>query len=191
VPGVDELPNTIAAFDPWLEQTGQLVQQNELGGLAQLLRKTAPGLAGVNQAATDLFPQVTALSTCSNNVLVPAADSKITADSRWTTGQPNFYEFFYGLVDLAGAGEGFDGNGPYLRIQPGGGPTLVQDANPTGRPGDQVNFTNTIEAPLGIQPVLPASAPPFRMDVPCASNQPPDVNGPSAAAGAPDLTPSQ
>ncbi len=191
VPGVDELPDTIAAFNPWLDQVGPLVQPNELGGLAKLLRKTAPGIAGVNQAATKLFPQVTALSQCSNRVLIPASDSKITADSRWTTGQANYYELFYSLVDLAGAGEGFDGNGPYLRIQPGGGPTLVQDANPTGRPGDQVNFTNTIEAPLGIQPVLPASAPPYRPDVPCASNQPPNVNGPSAAAGPPDLTPSQ
>jgi phospholipid/cholesterol/gamma-HCH transport system substrate-binding protein len=190
-PGVKELPNTIAAFNPWLVQTGQLVQQNELGGLATLLRKTAPGLAGVNQAATKLFPQVTALSQCSNRVLVPAADSKITADQRWSTGQPNFYEFFYGLVNLAGTSQAFDGNGPYLRVQPGGGPVLVQDANPTGRPGDQVNFTNTIEPPLGIQPVLPSSAPPFRMDVPCAKNNPPNVNGPSAAAGAPDLVPSQ
>jgi ABC-type transporter Mla subunit MlaD len=190
-PGIEELPNTIDAFDPWLVQTGQLVQQDELGGLAKLLRKTAPGVAGVNQAATDLFPQVTALSQCSNKVLIPTSDAKITADSRWTTGQPNYYEFFYSLVDLAGAGEGFDGNGPYLRIQPGGGPVLVQDANPTGRAGDQVNFTNTIEAPLGIQPVLSSSAPPYRPDVACSSNQPPNVNGPSAAAGAPDLTPSQ
>jgi ABC-type transporter Mla subunit MlaD len=191
VPGVKELPNTIAAFNPWLEQVGPLVQQDELGGLAKLLRKTAPGLAGVNQAATQLFPQVTALSQCSNKVLIPTSDAKITVDQRWDSGEANYYEFFYGLVNLAGTSQAFDGNGPYLRVQPAGGPTLVQDANPTGRPGDQVNFTNTISAPLGIQPVLPSSAPPFRMDVPCANNSAPNVNGPSAAAGAPDLTPSQ
>ena len=84
---------------------------------------------------------------------------------------------------LAGAGQGFDGNGPYLRLQPGGGPVLVHNPNPTGTPGDQVNFTNTIEAPDGIQPVLPSAAPPFRMDVACAKNRPPNLNGPASAAG--------
>ena len=187
-PGIEELPDTIDAFNPWLEQTGQLVQEDELGGLARLLRKTAPGLAGVNQAAVPLFNETTALSQCSNQVLIPTAFEEITADARWTTGQPNFYEFFYGLVNLAGAGQGFDGNGPYLRLQTGGGPTLVRNANPTGLPGDQFNFTNTIEAPDGNQPMLPSSPPPFRMDVACSTNAPPNLNGPAAASGPADLT---
>ena len=182
-PGIQELPATIDAFEPWLEQTGQLVQPAELGGLARLLRSTAPGLAQANLGAKALFPEVTNLSRCSNRILVPTADGQITADERWSVGQPNFYEFFYGLVNLTGAGQNFDGNGPYLRLQPGGGPTLVQNPNPTGLPADQVNFTTTIEVPAGIQPVLPSSAPPFRMDVPCHTNLLPDLNGPAAAAG--------
>ena len=187
-PGIQELPATIDAFEPWLQQTGELVQPAELGGLARLLRSTAPGLAQVNRGAKELFPETTALSRCSTENLVPTADTAITADERWSVGQPNFYEFFYGLVDLAGAGQDFDGNGPYLRVQPGGGPVLVRTQNPTGQPSDQVNFTNTIEAPAGIQPVLPSSNPPFRMDVPCVNNPLPDLNGPAAAAGPPDLT---
>jgi ABC-type transporter Mla subunit MlaD len=188
-PGIEELPETIDAFDPWLDQTGQLVQEDELGGLARLLRKTAPGLAEVNQSAAQLFAQTTALSQCSNKVLIPTANAQITADANWTTGQPNFYEFFYGLVNLAGAGQGFDGNGPYLRLQTGGGPTLVHNPNPTGLAGDQINFTNTIEAPDGNQPMLPDAPPPFRMDVPCANNAAPNLNGPAAAAGPADLVP--
>ena len=187
-PGIQELPATIDAFEPWLQQTGELVQPAELGRLARLLRSTAPGLAQVNRGAKELFPETTALSRCSSKILVPTADTAITADERWSVGQPSFYEFFYGLVNLAGAGQNFDGNGPYLRVQPGGGPVLVRTQNPTGQPSDQVNFTNTIEAPAGIQPVLPSSNPPFRMDVPCVNNLLPDLNGPAAAAGPPDLT---
>ncbi len=188
-PGIEELPETIDAFNPWLDQTGQLVQEDELGGLARLLRKTAPGLAEVNQSANELFAQTTALSQCSNQVLIPTADAEITADANGATGEKNWFEFFYGLVNLAGVGQGFDGNGPYLRLQTGGGPLLVHNSNPTGRPGDQVNFTNTIEAPQGNQPVQPASPPPFRMDFPCANNDPPNLNGPAAAAGPADLVP--
>jgi ABC-type transporter Mla subunit MlaD len=187
-PGIQELPETIDAFEPWLDQTGQLLTEQELGGLARLLRATAPGLAQANAGSKELLPQVTALSRCSNQTLIPTADTPITADTRWGTGQPNFNELFYGLVNLAGAGQGFDGNGPYLRLQPGGGPTLVQNPNPTGTAGDQVNFTNTIEAPVGIQPVLPKGAPPFRMDYACSRNLPPNLNGPAAAVGPPDLT---
>jgi ABC-type transporter Mla subunit MlaD len=187
-PGIQELPDTIAAFDPWLRQAGALVQNDELGGLARLLRKTAPGLAQANVGAKQLFVETTALGKCSTKILVPTADAPITADTRWSVGQPNFYEFWYGLVNLAGAGQNFDGNGPYLRLQPGGGPTLVAGANPTTRPADQVNFTTTIESPLGVQPVLPGSPPPFRMDVPCKSNLLANINGPAAAPGPPDLT---
>ena len=187
-PGIQELPATIDAFEPWLVQTDELVQPAELGGLARLLKNAAPGLAETNASAKQLFPQVTNLSRCSNRILVPTADTPITADERWPVGQPNFYEFFYGLVNLAGAGQNFDGNGPYLRLQPGGGPALVRNPNPTGQPGDQVNFTNTITVPTGIQPVVPSSSPPFRPDVPCHSNQLANLNGPAAAVGPSDLT---
>ena len=187
-PGIQELPDTIAAFEPWLDQTSLLLRDSELGGLAKLLRSSAPGLAKATAASKKLFPETLALAKCSVHNMIPAADTPITADSTWSVGQPNFYELFYGLVNLAGAGQGFDGNGPYVRIQPGGGPVLVRNPNPTGQAANQFNFTTTIEAPDGIQPVLPTSTPPFRMDVACHKNDLPDVNGPAAAVGPPDLT---
>ena len=89
---------------------------------------------------------------------------------------------------MVGAGQEFDGNGPWLRVQPGGGPVLVRDANPTGEPGDQFTFGNTIEAPQGIQPALPDKTPAYRPDVACFTNPLPDLNGPGAAVGPSDLT---
>jgi virulence factor Mce-like protein len=186
-PGIQELPDTIAAANPWLDQARQLLRSSELGGLAKLLRSSSPGLAKATAASKKVFPQALALSQCSSHNLIPSADAVLTTDD-FGTGQPNFYELFYGLVALSGAGQGFDGNGPYLRIQPGGGPTLVEDPNPTGTPSNSLNFTNTIEAPDGNQPVLPDKTPPFRMDVACQTNDVPDFNGPQSAAGPPDLT---
>ena len=45
-----------------------------------------------------------------------------------------------------------------------------------------------IEAPEGLQPVVPGSRPPFRPDVPCQENAVPDINGPASAVGPSDLT---
>jgi virulence factor Mce-like protein len=188
-PGIQELPDTIAAFEPWLTQTGLLLEPEELGGTAQLLKNSAPGLAQVAAGSRRLFPQMRLAALCASQNLVPAADTSITSDAAgFNTGAPNFQELFYSAVQIAGAGQPFDGNGPYLRLQPGGGPTLVQGVNPGGSASDTRNFGNAVVAPDGIQPVLPNVPPAFRMDVPCHENDPPNINGPAAAAGPPDLT---
>ena len=105
----------------------------------------------------------------------------------FSTGQPNFREFFYGTVNLAGESQGFDGNGPFVRFQAGGGPDLVRMANPGGGPSNSSLWGHNISAPLGTRPRLPvAGKPPFRMDVPCFKNAIPDLNGPAGAVGPPD-----
>ncbi len=186
--GIQELPETIDAFDPWLDQAGQLLRDDELGGLSQLLRGAAPGLAETSAATKRLFPITDRVSRCTTENLVPTADTVITADG-FDTNQPNFQEFFYGAVQLGGAGQGFDGNGSYIRLQPGGGPELVSATNPGGPINDTRVFGTTIEAPDGVQPVLPDTPPAFRMDVPCFESPVPDLNGPAGAAGPPDLVP--
>ena len=189
-PGIQELPDTIAAFEPWLAETRILLRRGELGGTARLLRDAAPGLAETAAGARRLFPQLRLAGLCTTQNLVPAADTPITSDAGgWNNGQPNFQELFYAAVQLASAGQPFDGNGPYLRLQPGGGPQLVQGENPGGSFEDTANFAYAIEPLAGIQPVLPDGTPPFRMDVPCHQNAVPNLNGPAAAAGPPDLTP--
>ena len=39
------------------------------------------------------------------------------------------------------------------------------------------------KVPDGVQPAVPGSAPPFRMDVPCKQNPVPDINGPGGCGG--------
>ena len=75
-----------------------------------------------------------------------------------------------------------------MRFQAGGGPQLVRMTNPSTAPRREV--------PLGAQHLAaardppaapePSGLPPFRMDVPCYTQDVPDVNGPAADAGAPE-----
>jgi phospholipid/cholesterol/gamma-HCH transport system substrate-binding protein len=192
-PSFQELPDTIAALTPWLEQTELLLRDEELGGTARVLREAAPGLAQVAASSKDLFPQMELAGLCTTQNLVPAADSEITSDAagaQFNIGEPNFQELFYTAAQLASAGQPFDGNGPYLRLQPGGGAQFLRAENPGGLPGlDTRNFGYGAEAPIGIQPALPDGVPAFRMDVPCHTNDVPNLNGAAAAMGPPDLVP--
>jgi phospholipid/cholesterol/gamma-HCH transport system substrate-binding protein len=186
-PGVEELPATIAAGNPWLDQSRALLRGSELGGLARLLRNTAPGLAEAADSTKALFDEQTSLARCTSKVLVPTGD--IVVNDRFATGEPNYNEFFYGITSFAGSIQNFDGNGPYVRFQSGGGPVLLKGNNPSGAGLAQqlFNFANAIEQPAGIQPFQPANPPPFRMDFPCARNPVPNVNGPPGAVAASDL----
>jgi len=189
-PSFQELPQTIDVLDPWLEQTALLVRPQELGGTVRTLRNAAPGLARVSASSRDLFPETELTGLCTTQNLVPTADTPITSDAAgFNTGEPNYQELLYGATQIASAAQPIDGNGSYLRLSPGGGTQLLQSDNPGGGLNDTLQFAYGNSAPAGIQPVLPDAAPPFRMDVPCHTQTPPDLNGPAAAAGPSDFTP--
>ena len=56
-PGVRELPATIAASQPWLDQTAALLQPSELGFVAHQLRLAAPGSAKAAATAAGCSPR--------------------------------------------------------------------------------------------------------------------------------------
>jgi phospholipid/cholesterol/gamma-HCH transport system substrate-binding protein len=174
-PAVAELPELIGSSGPWLQQTRALLSAKEGGGTARLLRESTPGLAGAAQAGKETaLPQLNQLSLCTTKVLVPTANQ--TIEDQFSTGGPNYREFFYSLANLAGQSQNFDGNGPYLRIQAGGGPTLVGEPNPTlEQQTEKANFARTAVTPVGTQPQL-GGKPPLRPNVRCYTNSPPDVN---------------
>jgi phospholipid/cholesterol/gamma-HCH transport system substrate-binding protein len=185
-PAVAELPDLIRASKPFIAQIRPLLSGKEGGGVAKLLRKSTPGLAGANQASKEVtLPQLNQLSLCTTKVLVPTGDQVI--NDSFSTGGPNYREFLYNLVNFAGATQNFDGNGPYLRAQAGGGPVLVGEPNPAGNPdtlSDQINYAHTIVEPIGTQPKL-GGKPPLKPDVKCYTNPVPDVNGPLGQVGPP------
>ncbi len=186
-PAVAELPDLISASKPWLAQTRPLLSGKELGGVARLLAESTPGLAGAAQAGKAVaLPQMNRLSLCTSKVLVPTANQ--TINDRFSTGGPNYREFFYLLANLGGSVQNFDGNGPYLRAQVGGGPVVLGAPNPEGNPAmlsDETVYSTAVNEPLGTQPKL-GGLPPFKPDVRCDSNPVPDLNGSATAqVGAP------
>jgi phospholipid/cholesterol/gamma-HCH transport system substrate-binding protein len=189
VPGIQELPATIRAGSPWLVQTAKLLGPRELGGAAKELAAASPGLANVTHKSLKLFPQLGQASKCVSHNLIPTGNTIVDdagGNYPFSTGQPNYREFFYGATQLAGESQGFDGNGPFVRFQAGGGPTLVRMPNPSDTFQAHSLWAHNISPPLATRPRLPVGGlPPFRMDVPCYTQPKPDINGPAAALGPP------
>jgi phospholipid/cholesterol/gamma-HCH transport system substrate-binding protein len=185
-PAVAELPDLIASAKPWLEQARPLVSGKEAGGIAKLLAEATPGLAGAAQEGKAVaLPQLNRLSLCGSKVLLPTGEQ--TIGDQFSTGGPNYRELFYTLTDFAGQSQNFDGNGPYFRIQPGGGDILVGEPNPNGGQTTEKNgyaFTST--PPLGVQPQL-QRRPPKKPGARCDKQPVPDVNSGPGQAGAPTL----
>jgi phospholipid/cholesterol/gamma-HCH transport system substrate-binding protein len=174
-PAVAELPGLINASKPWLAQVRPLLSGKEAGGTAKLLAESTPGLAGAAQAANEVaLPQINQLSLCTSKVLIPTGNQ--TIEDQFSTGGPNYREFLYALTDFAAAGQNFDGNGPYLRAQAGGGSLLAGEPNPQGNlTSDKINYSHVSENPLGTQPQL-GGQPKFKPEVRCDTNPVPDLN---------------
>jgi phospholipid/cholesterol/gamma-HCH transport system substrate-binding protein len=181
LPGVRETPATIDASFPWIAQTRKLLGPDELQGVARELSPATRDLAKVIDATLTLLPQADLAAKCASRVVLPTGDVKID-DGPLSTGAENYKEFWYTMVGLAGEGQNFDGNGSYVRFQPGGGDQTVSLGGSGGQ-ADKV-FANTILKPLGTRPAYPGRRPPYKPDVPCYTNTLPNLDG--AASGPPD-----
>ncbi len=183
-PAVAEIPALIKAGKPWLAQARPLLSGKEAGGTAKLLREATPGLAGAAQAGKAVaLPQLNRISLCTTKVLVPTGNQVI--NDQFSTGGPNYREFLYSLTDFSGWGQNFDGNGPFLRVQPGGGNLLVEQKNPKGNlTTDKQDFAHTVAPPLGTQPQLGGRGP-LKPEVRCDRNPVPDLNAGLGQVGTP------
>jgi ABC-type transporter Mla subunit MlaD len=177
LPGVRETPATINASFPWIAQTRKLVSPSELGGLVKELSPATRDLARLTNSAIQLLPETTLTSRCARQVLLPTGD--VVIKDEFETGVENYKEFMYGLVGLAGEGQNFDGNGMYVRFQPGGGTQTVSLGSASSSSGQL--FGNNVAVPLGNRPFYPGKRPPYKPDVPCYTNKLPNLNGPAAA----------
>ena len=189
IPGVRETPATINAFFPWLEQARPLLGEAELQGLVNDLRPATNDLARVTDATIDFLPQADLVSRCFSEVILPTGDVKIVDTPNLTTGVENYKEFWYTMVGLSGEGANFDGNGPYVRFQTGGGSQTISSGAYGGAVTDnetvgETLYTNPGSQPLGTKPAYPTLRPPYKPGVKCHTNTPPDLN--SARTGAPD-----
>jgi phospholipid/cholesterol/gamma-HCH transport system substrate-binding protein len=185
LPGVRETAATIDAGFPWIAQTRALLGPDELRGLVRELTPASADLSRVIDTSIDLFPQLDLAAKCATRVVLPAGNVRIQ-DGPFSTGAENYKEFWYAMVGLAGEGQNFDGNGQYVRFQPGGGSHTISVPTPGSDVGPRL-FGNAIAAPLGSRPRFPGRLPPYNPTTPCFTNRLPDVDG--AATGPADALP--
>jgi hypothetical protein len=179
LPGTRSSLPTLRESRPFIRQLRGLVSEDELKGLVRDLRPTIPALARVNRSSIGLLDENRALSACQNQVLLPFATTPIPdPDFPANSGQTFAKQAPRGVVGLAGESRLFDANSPVFHIQFGTGPTTVA----YGDRGESF-FAQAPEPPAGIRPIRPNSRPRFRPDIPCETQQPPDVNAPG---GRPD-----
>ena len=179
LPGVRETPATIDASFPWVAQTRQLLSKPELQGLVNDLQPATDDLAAFVDGTIQFLPQLDLVNRCALNNLLPVGD-EVIEDGPFTTGLPNYKEFFQSFVGLSGESQNFDGNGSYTRFQPGGGSQTVS----TGQlPGVGSLFGNATAAPLGTRPKMPGRRPPYKDDIPCHRNARPNLDDAATGGG--------
>jgi phospholipid/cholesterol/gamma-HCH transport system substrate-binding protein len=163
-PGVRSSGPALAAAIPWITQARGLVQESELKGLAADLRHAVPSLVKLNTRLVPFLSQLRALSSCTNHVLVPYAESDIPSIEEGNSGHSVREQINRSFVGLTGESRVNDANTPVFHIQ-GVNPFKLA----TGR----------------IEPAAPLNAnmpPPHRPDVPCETQDPPNLSAPGGPA---------
>jgi phospholipid/cholesterol/gamma-HCH transport system substrate-binding protein len=158
LPGVESSDETLAAALPFMRQARLLMSEPELRGSARVLRRTIPAVVAFNGSSIPLLGETRALSACTNNVLVPFMQLEIpNPDEPENDGQQVRYQFQRAFPGLAGESRLSDGNNQFFHA----GATAPAGRVRPGPPPDGGN-----------------QAFPHRPDVPCETQELPDMHAP-------------
>jgi phospholipid/cholesterol/gamma-HCH transport system substrate-binding protein len=166
LPGVRSSVATLDAAIPWTRQARRLVSERELKGLAADLRRAVPSLTRMNARIVPALRQMRLLSSCTNRVLVPFAEGEIPSIEPGNSGQLVREQVNRSFVGLAGESRVNDANTPVFHIQ---------GVNPLNLALGQIE---------PVPPTDPSMPPEHRPDVPCETQEPPNLDAPSAPATA-------
>jgi phospholipid/cholesterol/gamma-HCH transport system substrate-binding protein len=163
LPGVRSSDETLAASMPFITQARRLMSRSELRGLAAELRRRIPSLVALNRQTVPVLRQSRQLSACTNNVLVPFVQSKYPnvqgPDAEHGNAEQQVrFQLQRGLVGLSGESRLSDGNNQWFHTSLAPPATNVQPAPP-----------RVVDQP-----------PPRRPDVPCETQELPDLAAPFA-----------
>jgi phospholipid/cholesterol/gamma-HCH transport system substrate-binding protein len=163
LPGVRSSDETLAASLPFIQQARRLMSPSELRGLAAELRRRIPNLVALNRRSVPVLRQSRQLSACTNDVLVPFVQSKYPnvqgPDAEHGNGEQQVrYQLQRGLVGLSGESRLSDGNNQWFHTSMAPPATNVQPAPPA-----------VVDQP-----------PPRRPDVPCETQELPNLAAPFA-----------
>jgi phospholipid/cholesterol/gamma-HCH transport system substrate-binding protein len=165
-PGVQNAEETLDAAIPFVQQLRGLVSQAELRGLSADLRPTVPDLARLVDRSIPLYREVRRASSCQNEVIHPWTTDTVP-DKQFPAEGKVYEEAPKPLPGLAGESRSADANGSWFRVLAAGGKNLV-----TFSPGV---FGTTPEPLLGANPPKPTKRPPLNGDVPCETQETPDL----------------
>lgn len=164
-PVLQRSPATLDAAYPFVRQLRLLIRREELGGMARDVGRLAPPLAKFTRGSIKLQGQQRLVASCQNNQILPTTRSTIQ-DERFPASGPVFQEFVKWFPGVAGGGRNFDANTLYSR-------TFAPSGNFIYPLGNERFFYNT-QPIRGINPA-PSPLPPFRPDVPCETQERPDL----------------
>jgi hypothetical protein len=170
IPGVRSSVPTLDAAIPWIVQARGLVGQDELKGLSADLRQAVPSLVKLNHRLIPALQQLRALSSCTSSVLVPFFESPIPSIEAGNSGQSVRAQVMRSFVGLSGESRNTDANTPVFHIQ---------GVSPTNLTAGRIEPAS---------PPNPNMPPEHRPDVPCETQQPPNLAAPGGSALNPELT---
>ncbi|WP_205699106.1 MlaD family protein [Conexibacter sp. SYSU D00693] len=150
---------------PLVRELRALTAPKELRGLVRELRPVVPDLAELNEGGVELQEQARLLGSCQNEVVLPTTSSTIQDPFVPAKGKV-FQEAVKWLPGVAGESRSFDGNGQYIK-------TVAQTLNYAYLLGNGRLFGTSV--PLqGVNPP-PQRMSPLRPDVPCETQEAPDL----------------
>ena len=194
LPGVRSSGPTLTVATPFIYQLRKLVSKPELRGLVHDLRPTVPKLAKLTRSQLPFMEQARALSSCFNHTIIPWSNMTVHAhDSGPSSVGTVAQETGYGLAGIAGESRSGDANGQYIKVAAGGGANTLASLLPintiTQGTGTDKQV-GVLDAPiLGAEPPFESSArPPFKPNVPCETQEPPNLDSGGATGPPPGQT---
>jgi virulence factor Mce-like protein len=165
-PTVREARPTLKAQLPFLQQTHRLVTDAELGGLVREMSPVVPSMVELNRGGVGLQREARLLSSCQLEVVLPNAESRIP-DTNFPPTGPVYENAIKWLPGAAGESRNFDANGAWIR-------TFPNTANYAYPLNDGRFFFTTLPI-QGVNPPKAPGVPPMHNDVPCETQQRPDL----------------
>jgi virulence factor Mce-like protein len=176
-PSLRMAPPTLRSANALLDQVSALIQPRELPALLDQLDPAIVSLARLEPQLGRLLGLLEPVTECARTNAVPTLEKSVD-DGPLSTKQPVYRDLFDSLVGLASASQNFDGNGPAVRYHAGFGDELVS----LGKAGPEKLFALASQPILGSRPAYTGVLPPYRPDVPCGQDQPPDLKATTGAA---------
>jgi phospholipid/cholesterol/gamma-HCH transport system substrate-binding protein len=158
---------------PLVRELRGLVRKSELQGLVRDLRPTVPSLVELNRGGVKLQEQTRALGSC-NNLVIHDWNEEAVPDPNFKSSGPVYQAASKQFTGLAAESRSFDANGQYVR-------SYANNANYATLLGDGRFFLSELPFQGVNPPRKTGGAPPYRPDVPCETQERPDLRSKPAA----------